>query len=591
MDRGVDGSRPAVTETPLDDVDVAARRPSLGAGLLWLAPLGFLGVFFFYPLAAILAASLARSPAGPLAPWVDLLSRASFPRVIGFTFGQALASTALTFLLGLPAAYLVGRHTFRGRSLLLALTAVPFVMPTVVVAAAFTALLGPRGWVNVALMQMFHLEAPPIVFVHTLTAILVAHVFYNTTIVVRLVGDFWSHLDPRQTQAAQALGAGRAYAWRTVTLPLLLPAIAAAAVLVFLFDFTSFGVILLLGGPRFSTLEVEIYTETVGLLNLPIAATLALIQLACTLALSGVYTALARRVNRPLTLQPARLAQQPLMGARQRWLAAVVVATLSAFLLAPLAALALRSVTRLDPERGQTSLPAPTVTLAYYQALDENPRQSIFHAAPTTAIGVSLTYAAMTVVLSLVLGMPVAWMLARRPDDFLSRLVDPLLLLPLGTSAVTLGLGFTLALAAPPLDLRTSPILIPLAHTLVAFPFVVRSLLPPLRSLQPRLRQAASVLGAPPWRVFRTIELPLITRALLLASAFSFTISLGEFGATTILARPEFPTLPVAIYRYLSRPGALNYGQALAMSTILMVVCAAAMLALERLRFGEQGEF
>lgn len=566
-------------------------RPSLGAGLLWILPLAFLGVFFFYPLGSILAASFARSPTGWLATWGDVLSRASFPRVLAFTFGQALASTALTLLVGLPGAYLVARYTFRGRSLLLALTTIPFVMPTVVVAAAFTALLGPRGWANLALMEAFHLSAPPIHFLHTLGAILLAHVFYNTTIVVRLVGDFWSHLDPRQVQAAHVLGAGRAFALRTVTLPLLLPAIAAASALVFLFDFTSFGVILLLGGPTFSTLEVEIYTQTVGLLNLPVAATLAMVQLGCTLALSITYTWLSRRVSRPLALQPKRLAQSRLVAPRQRVMAAIIIGALVLLLVSPLAALAFRSVTRLDPERGELSFPTPAITLAYYRALASNTRASIFQAPPATAIGVSLAYAAITVILSLAMSMPVAWALARRPNDPFSRLADPLLLLPLGTSAVTLGLGFTLALAVPPLDLRASPLLVPLAHTLVAFPFVVRSLLPPLRSLQPRLRQAASVLGASPPYALRTIDLPLVARALLLASAFAFTISLGEFGATTVLARPEYPTLPVAIYRYLSRPGALNYGQALAMSTILMGVCAGAMLALEKLRFGDVREF
>ena len=566
-------------------------RASFPTAALWILPLAFLGVFFFYPLGSILAASFARSPAGWLAPWGDVLSRPSFLRVLAFTLGQALASTALTLLVGLPGAYLVARYNFRGRSLLLALTTIPFVMPTVVVAAAFTALLGPRGWVNLALMGAFHLSAPPIHFLYTLGAILLAHVFYNTTIVVRLVGDFWSHLDPRQVQAAQVLGAGRAFALRTVTLPLLMPAIAAASVLVFLFDFTSFGVILLLGGPGFSTLEVEIYSQTVGLLNLPVAATLALVQLACTLALSVTYAWLSRRMSHPLALQPKRHAQSRLTGPRQRLMAGVIVGALVVLLVSPLAALAFRSVTRLDPERGESKFPTPAVTLAYYRALGSNARTSIFHASPATAIGVSLVYATLTVVLSLALSLPVAWALARHPNDPLSRLADPLLLLPLGTSAVTLGLGFTLALAVPPLDFRASPILVPLAHSLIAFPFVVRSLLPPLRSLQPRLRQAASVLGASPSYALRTIDLPLVARALLLASAFAFTISLGEFGATTILARPEYPTLPVAIYRYLSRPGALNYGQALAMSTILMGVCAGAMLALERLRFGDGREF
>jgi len=192
---------------------------------------------------------------------------------------------------------------------------------------------------------------------------------------------------------------------------------------------------------------------------------------------------------------------------------------------------------------------------------------------------------------ALVLGFPAAWALARYKKSLASRLLDPILMLPLGTSAVTLGLGFIVALDSPPLDLRTSPLLIPLAHTLVAFPFVVRSLTPALRSIQPVLRKAAASLGASPSKVFKEIDLPLIGRALIVSATFALTISLGEFGATALVARPEFPTIPVVIYRFLSQPGGLNYGQALALSTILMVVTTLGMLAIERLRIAEVNEF
>ncbi len=210
---------------------------------------------------------------------------------------------------------------------------------------------------------------------------------------------------------------------------------------------------------------------------------------------------------------------------------------------------------------------------------------------PSTAIGISLAYASATVLLSLALGLPAAWALAYRPESAASRIFDPLLLLPLGTSAVTLGLGFIVALDQPPLDLRASPWLVPLAHTLVALPFVVRSLTPALRSIRPRLRKAAAVLGADPGQVVTHVDLPLVGRAVLVGAAFAFSISLGEFGATALIARPEYPTVPVMIYRFLSQPGALNYGQALALSTILMVVCATAMLGIERLRLADVGEF
>ncbi|MCH7663073.1 MAG: ABC transporter permease subunit [Chloroflexi bacterium] len=215
----------------------------------------------------------------------------------------------------------------------------------------------------------------------------------------------------------------------------------------------------------------------------------------------------------------------------------------------------------------------------------------MFYAPPTTAILTSLGYAGVTVILALTLGLPAAWALAHHRKSPFNRLIDPILMLPLGTSAVTLGLGFIVALDQPPLDLRASPLLIPLAHTLVAFPFVVRSLTPALLSIHPQLGQAAAVLGAAPRQVFRHIDMPLIGRALLVAAAFAFTISLGEFGASALITRPEFPTIPVMIFRFLSQPGASNYGQALALSTILMLVTGAGILAIERWRVAGAGEF
>jgi thiamine transport system permease protein len=557
--------------------------------LLWLAPLAFLALFYFYPLGSILGLSFTRAPGG-MAPLLAALIAPPVRRVLWFTVYQAVLSTILTLLVGLPGAYLLARYDFRGKAALRALTGIPFVMPTLVVAAAFNALLGPGGWVNAGLMAALDLPRPPIQFTNSLTAILVAHVFYNTTIVLRLVGDFWARLDPRLEGAARSLGANRWQTWRRITLPLLAPAIAAAALLVFIFDFTSFGVVLVLGGPRFATLEVEIYYQTVSLLNLPLAAALSLLQLGATLGLTTLYTRLSRRVTRPLTARARSYTQRRLAGWRSRLAAGAMVALLLALLVAPLAGLALRSVLQLEPSPDPAG-PGRGLTLDFYRELSVNRRGALFFAPPTAAIGISLAYAGATVVLALALGLPAAWALARDSGGRLNRLLDPVLMLPLGTSAVTLGLGFIVALDRPPLDLRASPLLIPLAHTLVAFPFVVRSLTPALASIQPRLRQAAAVLGASPGRVLRHIDLPLVGRALIVAATFAFTISLGEFGATALISRPEFPTLPLVIYRFLSRPGALNYGQALALSTLLMAVTGAGMLAIERLRVAEIGEF
>jgi thiamine transport system permease protein len=570
---------------------IVKRHRSISVILLWLAPVCFLLLFYFFPLGSIIKLSLARSQVGLLSPFIDAFNSRVPWRVLSFTLWQAVLSTILTLALGLPGAYLFAHYNFRGKSLLQAMTGIPFIMPTLVVAAAFNALLGPTGWLNIGLMQLFKWSGPPIQFTNTLTAILVAHVFYNTTIVLRMVGDFWSHLDPRIGHAARMLGANRWQAIRWVTLPLLTPAIAAASLLVFIFDFTSFGVILILGGPKFSTLEVEIYYQTISMFNLPMAAVLSILQLMCTLGLTILYTQLSRRLSIPLTLKSSKVTQHRLTSLRSKLVAGAIIITLLTLLILPLAALAVRSVTRLEPNRGEQTVTSPGFTLDFYRDLESNSNNSIFFAPPSTAIAVSLGYALATTFLALTLGFPAALALSRNVTSPINHGLDAILMLPLGTSAVTLGLGFIVALDKPPLDLRSSWLLVPLAHTLVAFPFVVRNLTPALRSIRPRIRQAAAVLGASPANVLRFIDIPLIARSLLVAATFAFTISLGEFGATSLIARPEYPTVPIAIYRLISRPGETNYGQALALSTILMLVAGASMLLINRMRIGDIGEF
>jgi thiamine transport system permease protein len=221
-------------------------------------------------------------------------------------------------------------------------------------------------------------------------------------------------------------------------------------------------------------------------------------------------------------------------------------------------------------------------TLNYYRELFINRRQSLFYVPPSEAIRNSLSYAGLTVLFSVSLGFLASYALNHRTA--LNRLLEPAIMLPLGTSAVTLGLGFIVVFNRPPLDVRSFPLLIPIAHSLVAFPFVVRTLQPALASIPQRLREAAATLGASPWRVWLEVDLPILARAAVVSAIFAFTISLGEFGATSFLSRPEVPTMPVAIFRFLSLPGAVNYGQALAMSTLLMLVCAVSILFLERVQ-------
>ncbi len=530
---------------------------------LWFFPILFLLFFFFLPLFRIFTLALD----------VSALNKENFELILTtlrFTFYQASLSTLLTFALGLPSAILFARYDFRGKSFLRALTAIPFMLPTVVVAAAFTSLLGPFGWVS----TLFPLSS--FQFIGTLSAILIAHVFYNTTIVIRIVSNALSRLDPKLEQAARSLGADSLRVWWNITLPLLRPSLLAAALLVFLFDFTSFGVILLLGGSKFITLEVEIYLRVLKLPNMPLAALLSIIQLLFTLIFSIFYT---RIVNQVTTQTAPRFSTaRPPKTIRERAFVFTLYLLLVTFFLLPLASLPFRSVTRLDADRGQRGEVQYGLTMDYYKELFINRRGSLFYVPPIQGARNSLGYASLTVLLSLALGYPAAYALAKPAR--LEKILDPFIMLPLGASAVMLGLGFILSFGRS----LASPWFVPIVHTLVALPFVIRTLQPALASIPERLRQAAAVLGASPFRVWQNVDWPILSRATLTAATFAFTISLGEFGATLLLTRPEYPTIPIAIQRFLTQPGGLNYGQAMAMSTILMGVTMIGILVIEKIR-------
>lgn len=534
-------------------------------------PVAFFAVFFAYPVIAIVGRGLKADGVWQFGRFGEVLTRPDILDVLWFTLWQALASTALTLLIALPGAYVFARFDFPGKQLLRAIVTVPFVLPTVVVGTAFLALLGRGGLLD----ELWGVRLDT-----TVWAILLAHVFFNYAVVVRTVGGLWSQLDPRQEEAARVLGAGRFAAWRRVTLPALAPAVAAAALMVFLFTFTSFGVVQILGGPGFSTLEVEIYRQTAQLLALPTAAVLTLVQFAAVGAILAVHAWTVRRRETALKLvDPAQTARRP-RGAGQWMLLGGVLLTVLGLILLPLAVLVDRS---LDLSGGHG--------LDYYRALGSAEANSgTFLVAPLEAIGNSLRYALVATVIALVVGGLAAAALTRRAGR-LVRGFDALLMLPLGVSAVTVGFGFLITLDKPPLDLRTSWILVPLAQALVGVPFVVRTMLPVLRAVDGRLREAAAVLGASPLRAWREVDLPLVRRALLVAAGFAFAVSLGEFGATVFIARPDSPTLPVAVARLLGRSGDLNYGQAMALSTILMLVCAVSLLLLERIRTDRSGEF
>ncbi|MYJ48560.1 MAG: iron ABC transporter permease [Acidimicrobiales bacterium] len=487
-----------------------------------------------------------------------------------FTVWQAVASTALTLAVGIPAAAALAHLRPRTRRIVRAVITVPFVLPTVVVAGAFE-----------AVFDRFGLDGGTLSLHHTVWAILLAHVFFNYAVVVRTVGSWWAGLDGRNADAAAVLGATPVRAFRYVTWPLLRPAVAASAAVTFLFSFTSFGVILTLGGPARATVETEIYRYAITRLDFSTAAALALCQLvavAALVALAGVAErrrAVARRA-------PGRTAPRP-----RRGVIAVNAAVAVMLLGVPIITLVERSFAT-----------GGGYGVANFAALADRVQM-----LPTTALAAlrhSLGFAVLATLIATGIGALASFVVvggrahaaAAVRASWLRRLFDVGLTLPLGVSAVTVGFGMLLALDTPPLEFRTAWWIIPVAHALVGMPFVVRTLVPTLRSIDDRLREAASVLGASPLRTRREVDVPIASRAVAVGAAFAFAVSLGEFGATAFLPRrPDTLTAPLALFRLLGTPGETLQGQAMALAVVLMAATAASVLVIEGLRRTDESLF
>ncbi|MEX1218634.1 MAG: iron ABC transporter permease [Acidimicrobiales bacterium] len=534
-------------------------------------PLLFLGLFFLWPVTAIILRGLRPNGVWTLGAFSEVLLDSSMQRVLWFTLWQAFASTLICVVVGLPGAALFARYQFRGKRLLWSALLVPFVLPTVVVAVSMLGVFGSGGVSGIELDG-------------TVWAILLAHTFFNYAVVVRTVGSTWSTIDPRLEESARVLGASPWRVFRGVTFPLIRASLAAASSIVFLFSFTSFGIVLILGGIQHRTLEVEIYDQTANLLQLDIAAVLAIVQLAVVSAVLIWFGRTQRRRAVIFEQRSGSEVEHLPSSNRQRAFIVSNLVFMALLLGVPLSVLAVRSF--LTPAGWGVE---------FYTSLTDARSGSTSFVSPIEAIGNSLFFATGATAIALVLGLCAAWAIVGsnpvHSRSHSARWTDTAMMIPLGASAVTVGFGFLIVFDEPPLNLRTSSWLLPIAHAIVALPFVVRLLVPALRSIDPRLRDAASTLGASPRRVWLSVDMPIVGRAVAAAAGFAFAISLGEFGATAFLARPDRPTLPIAIYRALGRPGEVTFGQAMALSTLLMALTVVVMLVIDRFRPANVSEF
>ena len=548
--------------------------------LIFLFPLLFLSIFFFYPLISILTEGLSDEEGiFTLGHIQSILSDRYILRVIAFTVEQALLSTLASILLGLPGAYLLARYDFRGKSIVKAITTVPFVLPSIIVVLGFVIFFGNNGVLNRAFMGAFNLENPPLKILYSMKAIILAHTFYNFPICILLVSAVWSRINPNLEKAALSLGARGGRLFTNILLPQIMPGILAASALIFIFCFTSFAVILVLGGgPKYTTIEVTIYRLAKVSLDLKAGSALAIIESVLSILFMYIYIKFQQKVSfaEKVNLQYERKKLASILRSPYGILAVLYIIITFLLIIAPMLAVIGRSFMGRSDWTGRTSF-----TLEWYKRIFTDIETGSIAIPYLSVIKNSLFFGLTTVLFSLPLGTAIAYITTRK--NFRGRgVLETVTMLPLGISSIILGLGYIKAYQTFPLDITGKWYAIAFAHTIIAYPFVIRSVTAVFRKINPRLIQAALSLGATPWKAFWRVELPLIKSGIIAGATFAFAISIGEINATLMLYNPNLTTLPVAIYRLIS---SYNYFGACALGTILMVICFLVFLLIDKIGF------
>lgn len=510
----------------------------------WVVPALFLLAFLAYPLGALLREIASDGV-------TDIGERLASPvlwQIAALAALQATASTVLALAVGLPIANVTSRYRIRGRALAQALVTVPFVLPTVVVALAFRTMLGsgvPQGFLLVV----------------------IAHAYVNLAVIARIVGSQWAQHDADVESVARTLGATRWRAFWDITVPALRPAIVSSASVVWVFSFTSLGIVLLLGDASTRTLESHILRQTAVLLDFPGAAAAALLQvlLVTVILLAGVV---ASRRSTTRRARPAGLRDLPATTVARSSVRFVAVATV-VIVLAPVLALVVASVRSTGGW-----------TLDWWASIGSVDAGTTRIGSPAAALATSLRLALITAGIAAVVGglAAIAILVPGR-----TRIIAVLAMVPLGVSAATLGLGTLLAFGRAPLDLRSTGLLVPIAHSLIAVPLVVAVVAPALRTTDSRTMQVAASLGAHPSRAFLTAYGPVLRVVMVASGGLAAAVSLGEFGAASFLTRAGAPTVPVQIVRLLSRPGEQSIGVAAALAVVLVATTLLLVLFVDRL--------
>ena len=515
---------------------------------VWITPIIFLGVLFIWPLTNILGRGFQGD-------WLFHLLDLRDWKITWFTIWQALLSTVVTLVLAVPGAYVLYRKKFFGQRALRSIITIPFMLPAIVVATAFG-----------LFRDLSNLQTSPVFWIITV------HVFLNYSLAVRTIGSFWLSLDLQTEEAAAIDGASRLRTIWGISMPQLKPALISAAATTFLYCTASYGVILVLGGGEVNTIETEIATAANTLLDLPRVSALALVQTLLSLLAFGISQT-GGRSGLGIEIGEHDGNVKPLD--RKDWLGSLFTFPVIAILIvAPMILILSRTFTEGAGFVGN------------FENLAGRGTRSILNLSVLDAMGNSVRNMVIASVTALVIGVTASYLLAlptrKRGQAAIAKILDIAFLMPLGISTVVLGFGYLITFGGYPLPLRESWLIVPLIQSVMAVPIVIRLVYPALLAIDKSHFEAAATAGANRLQIWWLIEMPMARFSIYTAAAFAAMISLGEFGAASLLAYGDQATLPTVLYTLISKPGGENYGMAMAASTLVIALTFAVVFAISR---------
>ncbi len=517
----------------------------------------FLLAFFYLPIVKIFRYAFIEGTDLSFGQFSSIFSSSLNLSALTFSLLQAILSGLLCFGLGFPISFFMAKYTFPGRKILLNIITVPFVLPSIVVLLGFIIVYGEHGWVNTAWFFLTGNSVPLVKIFGSFEGILLAHVFYNISVVIRMLIPAWENIDYEQVEIAKSLGANSASIFFKVILPQIANHIISSILLIFTYCFNSFAIVLYLGEVRFQTLEVRVYRLITSSLDFSAGASLALLQLFINAGVIILYLTFEKKTRQMARGKTISFPKSFLKYDRSHWkhnlfLGFLILHTVIVILFSILPIFAI-VITSLIPY-------ADSISIFWgYSQLFSFEHHSLLGTSPLRVIINSILFAILTMILTLVFSLMIVFLLRNRKQKLnnyqVSRtesLISFLIIIPMATSSITLAIGLFLQFHSTLLFTDAVWVIIIMAHVLISIPFTTRSILASYNRIDLDLLNIAATLGSSRMQIFRKIELPLIKNGLIVGCIFSFAISLGEFGATNFLSRSEYGTLSISISKLLS---------------------------------------